>query len=366
MGTCASAPAAAADEALVETRASVAAELAPLHEATLATQRDELERLLATQRDEFERKLAAAEAAAREATKSKEAAWTELERMRSELPAAHERDAGHGIMQHVAEMSVRISRLMAPALQQTVIPPAAPSNERATQPAQVTDKDAEITRLRDDNARKDAEIASKDAEIATLRRKLLRSSAAGAGAAGAPPETSAVTDEELEAATAQVELEQQEGKCTFWFVKADAIRGSDETTLPSFRALRERGQLEQRTISRSDAFRGVHRRELLAISHRWESPEAPDGLGVQMGALRKRLAERQEIELVWYDYWCMAQDERSAEERQTGRRGDTRSPAAIALFKHMLKNVNLLYLGCSVLCLVDISYLSRFWVRDRR
>ena len=122
----------------------------------------------------------------------------------------------------------------------------------------------------------------------------------------------------------------------------------------------------QRTISRSDAFRGVHRRELLAISHRWESPEAPDGLGVQMGALRKRLAERQEIELVWYDYWCMAQDERSAEERQTGRRGDTRSPAAIALFKHMLKNVNLLYLGCSVLCLVDISYLSRFWVRDRR
>ena len=29
-------------------------------------------------------------------------------------------------------------------------------------------------------------------------------------------------------------------------------------------------------------------------------------------------------------------------------------------FRWMLQNVNLLYLGCSVLLLVDISYLSRF------
>ena len=40
-----------------------------------------------------------------------------------------------------------------------------------------------------------------------------------------------------------------------------------------------------------------------------------------------------------------------------------RTPADKARFKWMLQNVNLLYLGCSVLCLVDISYLSRFWVR---
>lgn len=31
-----------------------------------------------------------------------------------------------------------------------------------------------------------------------------------------------------------------------------------------------------------------------------------------------------------------------------------------ARFRWMLQNVNLLYLGCSVLLLVDISYLSRF------
>ena len=59
----------------------------------------------------------------------------------------------------------------------------------------------------------------------------------------------------------------------------------------------------------------------------------------------------------------MPQDGRSADEKKANSRPDTRSPAEKALFLHMLKNVNLLYLGCSVLCLIDISYLSRFWTQ---
>ena len=59
----------------------------------------------------------------------------------------------------------------------------------------------------------------------------------------------------------------------------------------------------------------------------------------------------------------MPQDGRSAAEKKANSRPDTRSPAEKALFLHMLKNVNLLYLGCSVLCLIDISYLSRFWTQ---
>lgn len=46
-------------------------------------------------------------------------------------------------------------------------------------------------------------------------------------------------------------------------------------------------------------------------------------------------------------YWCMPQ-------------GD-RSPAEKAQFLWMLENVNSLYLGCCVLILLDLSYLSRFW-----
>jgi hypothetical protein len=53
---------------------------------------------------------------------------------------------------------------------------------------------------------------------------------------------------------------------------------------------------------------------------------------------------------VWYDFWCMSQGER-------------RTPAEKVQFKWMLQNVNLLYLGSRVLCLVDISYLSRFWTQ---
>ena len=39
-----------------------------------------------------------------------------------------------------------------------------------------------------------------------------------------------------------------------------------------------------------------------------------------------------------------------------------RTPAEKVNFQHMLSNINLLYLGCHVLVLLDLSYLSRFWV----
>ena len=34
-------------------------------------------------------------------------------------------------------------------------------------------------------------------------------------------------------------------------------------------------------------------------------------------------------------------------------------------FKIMLPNINILYLGASVLALVDLSYMSRFWTQVR-
>ena len=46
----------------------------------------------------------------------------------------------------------------------------------------------------------------------------------------------------------------------------------------------------------------------------------------------------------------MPQGERNEQEKQD--------------FLRMLRQVNLLYLGCHVLVLLDLSYLSRFWVRS--
>ena len=43
--------------------------------------------------------------------------------------------------------------------------------------------------------------------------------------------------------------------------------------------------------------------------------------------------------------------------------GEDRTAADRVRFRWMLQSVNLLYLGCSVLILMDISYLSRFWTQ---
>ena len=53
-----------------------------------------------------------------------------------------------------------------------------------------------------------------------------------------------------------------------------------------------------------------------------------------------------------FDYSSMPQGERNEQEQQD--------------FLRMLRQVNLLYLGCHVLVLLDLSYLSRFWVCGTR
>lgn len=62
-----------------------------------------------------------------------------------------------------------------------------------------------------------------------------------------------------------------------------------------------------------------------------------------------------------WQYWCMPQG------RVSFLGGSSkRTDAEAHEFKHMLRNVNLLYLGCSVLVLIDLSYVSRFWVCVQR
>jgi len=56
-----------------------------------------------------------------------------------------------------------------------------------------------------------------------------------------------------------------------------------------------------------------------------------------------------------YDYWCMPQRTPGGE--------DDRTPAQKDRFDWMLKNMDLLYIGASVLLLVDLSYISRFWTQ---
>ena len=173
-------------------------------------------------------------------------------------------------------------------------------------------------------------------------------------------------------AKAQAEAEVAANECSFWFVSAEKLRDGIEKTLPAYQELlRKEGFLRQHLITREDSFKGRYSKEYLAVSHRWFAAAAPDADGVQLQTVREHLRSNPTIEWVWYgalgsacltalarsepffdsfsaDYWCMPQGERT--------------PAEKVNFQHMLSNINLLYLGCHVLVLLDLSYLSRFWV----
>ena len=156
---------------------------------------------------------------------------------------------------------------------------------------------------------------------------------------------------------ARNEKEEKDGTCTFWFVDADKIRNwkpgaANEWSLPRFQVLKQRGWLTPRKMSLADACKNELFLELLAVSHRWFDESHPDKNGDQMQEILEflNLPENSGIRHVWYDFWCMPQKE-------------GRTPAEKEAFDFMLGNVNSIYLGCRVLILLDLSYLSRFWTQ---
>lgn len=208
------------------------------------------------------------------------------------------------------------------------------------------------------------EIAALEAENHDLRSAPTANTTRVAAAAREPLTLSADEKKEEAEAQAEIEREVEANEVSFYFVRSSFLRQSTATTMPGFQELNEAGALVRRTFSRDSAYRAEYAETVLAVSHRWENPRAPDSQGAQLRAIQGHLASHETIELVWYDWTSMPQDMRTLEEREAGR-PDTRTAGELLRFKHMLRSVNLLYLGCSVLVLCDMSYLSRFWVRFR-
>jgi hypothetical protein len=148
--------------------------------------------------------------------------------------------------------------------------------------------------------------------------------------------------------------EEERGECTFTFLRASAVLALEEGTsrLPRFQDLGE-DQLLERTISLDDIRSGTSHQSVLVVSHRWETPRQPDPYGKQLAVLREYLRSHPKIELVWFDYSCIPQETQ-------GRR---RTPEEVAQFQRQLKQVNMLFLGCECLCIVDMQYLGRFWTQ---
>ena len=80
-----------------------------------------------------------------------------------------------------------------------------------------------------------------------------------------------------------------------------------------------------------------------------------EGTGEQARQIQQHLKNNPDINLVWYDFCSMPQNSK--------RRGLKRTAVERIMFKTMLPNINLLYLGCQVLILMDRSYMSRFWTQ---
>ena len=136
---------------------------------------------------------------------------------------------------------------------------------------------------------------------------------------------------------------------SFTFVLASKLRSGEIHLNMSLQQLmiEHPDGLVTRFLTLKGAVLGEYARDILAVSHRWEHPAKPDVLGTQAEALREHLEAHPEIMLVWYDYTCMPQGKRTAEEQ--------------VLFGETLAHVNILYLGARCCLLVDLSYLSRFW-----
>ena len=147
----------------------------------------------------------------------------------------------------------------------------------------------------------------------------------------------------------------------FYFIDAEQLRKlPDDETMPTFRSLKQKSeqQMEHREkpilvklkIRKLHAFMRLYKSDIVVVSHRWEEPEHPDPKRTQFTKIQEFLRRNPSFKFVWVDFSSMPQ-------------GADRTEAELVEFRTMLSNVNLLYLGCSVLILLDGTYLSRFWTQ---
>ena len=145
--------------------------------------------------------------------------------------------------------------------------------------------------------------------------------------------------------------------CDFYFVDAQKLREATPSELPRMLRLqdlrlRDAGVwIVKKRICFDKVIAGEYAAEYLAVSHRWETADDPDPQAVQLKALRAFLLTPKgaKVRYVFYDFMSMPQGDRSPRDK--------------ADFLAMLPNINLLYLGCSVLILMDRTYMSRFWTQ---
>jgi hypothetical protein len=144
---------------------------------------------------------------------------------------------------------------------------------------------------------------------------------------------------------------------TFYCLSAERLR-QHSGPLPHFQDLiGSGGWLSEHTISIDGVIKGKYTNKYCAVSHRWLQHNNPFNEN-KLRMLVSFLADHPDIEYVWLDWACLPQqiwsDDRSevVVERTTNETN---------LFKDTLPFINMLYLGMSVVRLIDAPYMERFW-----
>jgi len=143
--------------------------------------------------------------------------------------------------------------------------------------------------------------------------------------------------------------------CRFYFILADKLRETPKVEFPKMLRLQDMklkfpDWVVTRTIMLDEACQDAYREEFAAVSHRWEDAEDPDPTGMQLVFLKEHLKCYTQIKFVFYDYMCLPQ-------------GADKTRVDKAEFASMLPNINFLYIGTSVLILLDYTFLARFWTQ---
>jgi len=133
---------------------------------------------------------------------------------------------------------------------------------------------------------------------------------------------------------------------SFWFVDARYIKESSGP-LPKHQELRQKkGCLKQQKIG-IDQIINFKLTEFAAISYIWFDVGQPDPDGEQADVLRGWLVNNPHILHVWIDWCCLPQGNRNKAEKEEFCSGRS--------------FVNLVYLSCNVLKIVNSQYMGRFW-----
>jgi len=150
-------------------------------------------------------------------------------------------------------------------------------------------------------------------------------------------------------------LRQTYSPTKFYFINADVLRNCKETVLPiGLKSVRKKlgdQAVEGLPITFAEACAGSRTGSICTVSHRWIGKDHPDEKGEQLEQIKRHLEVNKDIKYVWYDAWCMYQ-----EKDKEGR-----NPEETKEFAAMLADCNLLYIGTSVLILLDRQYIGRFW-----